>query len=208
MFGGFLFLELACVMAPHVGFFARLEWNWQGKFLETLWVLLLVALPGVSLARLGIRARLEPFSFVPLASVAFLGAGLSLLPWFMGMRMAGDAETVLFELTMPGISEELVWRGVFQSLLNENFGRPWRFAGAAFGWGALLTSALFGIAHGVLVGRNLHLVTSLHGAFFGLLAGAMLAWLRERTGSVWPSMLVHNLVNITPFLATWVIGGH
>jgi len=199
-----LYLELGCALAPHLTFFNRFDWNWQGKLLECLWVLALAALPGYSLARLGIRARLEPRSVVPLAIVAVLAVIPPMLMWSQGMRMPPDRETLLFELTLPGIAEELVFRGVFQSLLNEIFGRPWKIAGASFGWGAILTLALFGIGHGFLFDRSLHLETSLFGVGFALIPGALLGWLRERTGSVWPGIVVHNLVDGLPVVFSWL----
>src|SRR5208282_4244088 len=48
------------------------------------------------------------------------------------VRKKLDAEGWAFLLIMPGLAEELVFRGVYQSLLNRVFGKPWRLAGAGF----------------------------------------------------------------------------
>ncbi len=199
-----VFVELASVMAPRFGVFSRLNWNWQGKLLEIAWVLLLTVLPGYSLARLGLNVYWVPGSLPWLGTAAVIAVLLGLLPWMQGMRMLPDRETWLFELTMPSVAEELVFRGVFQSLLNETFGRSWRFGSAEFGWGALITAALFTIAHAAVFGRNLHLMTSVAGAMHAAAAAGLLGWVRERAGSVWPCVALHSVVNVTPFLATWV----
>jgi membrane protease YdiL (CAAX protease family) len=98
--------------------------------------------------------------------------------------MLPDRESLLFELTMPSVAEELVLRGVFQSLLNETFGRWWRFGGAQFSWGALITAALFTIAHAAVFGRISHLMISIAGAIPAAAVAGLLGWVRERAGGV------------------------
>src|SRR5579883_3357111 len=180
---GVIYLELACVMAPQTAWFRGLSWNWQGKILEVLWVLLLAALPGYSLARLGIRGRLSPGSAGPILCVVLGAVALPMVFWFQGMRMPPD-------------------RGVFQSLLNEAFGQPWRLGRASLGWGTLLTAALFVVGHGALFDQHLRLQTSMFAMMFAIPPAVLLGWLRERTGSVWPGILVHNLVDGLPLLAS------
>jgi membrane protease YdiL (CAAX protease family) len=197
-----IYLDLACVMAPRAAWFRGFSWNWQGKILEVLWVLLLASVPGYSLARFGIRGRLAPRSVGPILCVALGAVALPMVFWFQGMRMPPDRETLLFELTMPGFAEELVFRGVFQSLLNEAFGQPWRLGRAPLGWGTVLTAILFVVGHGALFDHHLHLQTSMFAMLFALPPAALLGWLRERTGSVWPGMVVHNLVDGLPLLAS------
>lgn len=72
--------------------------------------------------------------------------------------------------------EELTYRGLGYTLL-ERFGR----------WPAILAvGLLFGLAHGLLLALPVI-------AFFG----CALAWLRARTDSVLPGMLLHALFNLT-----------
>jgi len=201
-FAALVYLDLVCVMVPRSAVFQRLDWNWQGKILEVLWVVVLAAVPGYGLGRLGIRGRSAPRSLLPMMLATAVGTGYGMLLWSKGMRMPADRETLLFELTMPGIAEELVFRGVFQSLLNEVFHWPWKVRATRFGWGGLLTLALFVIGHGFIFDRRLHLQTSLFGAAFALIPGALLGWLRERTESVWPCILVHNVIDGVPLIAS------
>ena len=75
---------------------------------------------------------------------------------------------------MPFV-EELTYRGLGYSLL-ERFGR----------WPAIISvGLLFGLAHGLV--ESLPVL-----AFFG----AVLAWIRSRTGSVYPGMILHSLFNL------------
>ena len=80
---------------------------------------------------------------------------------------------------MPFV-EELTYRGLGYSLL-ERFGR----------WPAIVSvGLLFGLAHGLV--ESLPVL-----AVFG----AVLAWIRSRTGSVYPGMLLHSLFNLVALVA-------
>lgn len=87
------------------------------------------------------------------------------------------AFVVLASVLVP-VVEELTFRGLGMSLTL-----PW---GSIFAVG--LTGLLFGLAHGLLVG-----LPAL--AFFGLAVG----WLRLKTASVYPCMLVHGAYNAIAF---------
>ncbi len=99
--------------------------------------------------------------------------GLAPTHWEPAHAGAFAANLALFAVVAP-VVEELTFRGVGQSLL--------RFLGR---WPAiLLVGVAFGLAHG-LVEALLVLVP------FGI----ALAWLRDRTRSVLPGMVVHGLFN-------------
>lgn len=78
-------------------------------------------------------------------------------------------------------AEELTYRGLGFSLLAP-YGLPVAVAG---------TGVLFGLAHGLVAG--LPVLT-----FFGLAVG----WLRARTGSVYPGMLLHAAFNGTALIVS------
>lgn len=99
--------------------------------------------------------------------------GLTPTRWEPAHAGAFAANLVLFTIVAP-LVEELTFRGLGQSLL--------RFLGRAPS--ILLVGVAFGIAHG-LVESLLVLVPF----------GAALAWLRDRTRSVAPGVLVHGLFN-------------
>jgi membrane protease YdiL (CAAX protease family) len=100
--------------------------------------------------------------------------GLTPSHWEPAHAGAFAANVVLFVVVAP-LVEELTFRGVGQSLLRNAFG-----AAPA----VVVVGLAFGAWHGLLVAL-LVLVPF----------GWMLAYLRERTGSVVPGMLVHALFN-------------
>jgi membrane protease YdiL (CAAX protease family) len=114
-------------------------------------------------------------SYIPLPQSPGKEQGITNVPWEPSHAGAFAANVVLFAVIAPFV-EELTFRGAGQSLLRV-FGRlP-----------AIVTVGVaFGLAHG-LVEALLVLVP------FGI----GLAWLRDRTGSVVPGMVVHAVFNAT-----------
>ncbi|HEV2332325.1 MAG TPA: CPBP family intramembrane glutamic endopeptidase [Gammaproteobacteria bacterium] len=202
LFACFFVLDMALVFSFRVVHFipAWGHYNWQGKVLEAAWpVLLALFAKGYPAGRIGFTFPESGQSWRLLAVTAALyvviGIPVALL---MGahLGLGGSLPAFAYEATMPGLGEEFVYRGVMLLLLNEAFGRPWKIFGASFGWGAVIVTAMFGFLHGVDV-KSLHEI-HIHwtGMIFPAIIGAVLAWLRERTGSVWPGVLFHNFVNV------------
>jgi membrane protease YdiL (CAAX protease family) len=112
-------------------------------------------------------------SVIPLPESPGKEQGLAPTHWESAHAGAFAANVVLLAVVAP-IVEELTFRGLGQSLLA--------FLGQ---WPSILLVGLaFGLAHG-LVEALLVLVPF----------GVALAWLRNRTNSVYPGMVVHALFN-------------
>jgi membrane protease YdiL (CAAX protease family) len=118
-------------------------------------------------------------SLLPLPQSPGKEQGLTPTNWEPSHAGAFAANLVLFALVAP-LVEELTFRGLGQSLL--------RFLGR---WPSIvLVGAAFGLAHGLVEGL-LVLVP------FGI----ALAWLRDRTRSVYPGIVVHGLFNALALVA-------
>jgi membrane protease YdiL (CAAX protease family) len=164
-------------------------------------VLLALALPAAFPAvRMGLKLP-EPKSrwrALPIACVLYALIGIPIM-LLMGARFGlnTDLPRAVYEASMPGLGEEIMYRGLMLMVLNEAFGRPWKLAGIEFGWGFVIISALFGIVHGIEVKTGAAFAVNFYWSamIFPAATGVVLAWLRERTGSVWPSVLFHNFVN-------------
>jgi len=195
-------LDFAFVEIPRVDGFQHLHWSWQECLLSTAWPFLLVALvPGISLASVGVTSRFRPGWLKPSIVAGLLALAVPAVFFILGVRKKLDAQGWAFLLIMPGLAEELVFRGVYQSLLNRAFGKPWRLAGAEFGWGLIITAILFAGSNGlVAVDPQLHARIVLHAAIAPFMLSLVSGWIRERTDSIWPSVFGHNLSNIViPF---------
>lgn len=174
--------------------FGPSAWNWEGKALAIAFSLALAALPFIGWRRAGLTLAQDrkglPGALVLCGLIVALFVGLALyLP-----GEAGDPETMAFQLTMPGLDEEIFYRGVLLLMLNEAFGRPIRVLGAPMGWGAVVSSVAFGLAHGLGYSDGAFTFD----AMLTLATGGpalLLVWLREKTGSVLLPILMHNFAN-------------
>ena len=207
LFVGFLvILENVVAELPRVSGFQHLHWSWQAAILTTAWVLLVVSLtPAVSFASIGVTSSLKPGWLKPAIIALLIAAAVPAVFFVLGSRVKLTGEGWAYLLVMPGLAEELLFRGLYLSLLNSALGRCWRFGGAHFGWGLLISSVLFAGSNGlVAVDSQLHARIVLLAAIAPFMLGLVSGWVRERTDSVWPSVFGHNLSNIVIPVATLV----
>jgi membrane protease YdiL (CAAX protease family) len=170
------------------------DWNWQGKLLALAATLIIASLPAFGWRRSGltlVQAQGSLKSCVPVAVIYCLF--FAVLAHFFPSDPA-SRETIAFQLTMPGLEEEPFYRGILLLALDQAFTARARFLGVDWGWGAVLSCGLFGLAHAFGYA---------HGSFsFDPLTMALTAlpsfiavWLRLRTGSVLIPILLHNFGN-------------
>lgn len=111
--------------------------------------------------------------------------GLTPSHWEPAHAAAYVANAVVICTWVPFV-EELTFRGLGFSLLAR-FGRlP----------AILLVGLLFGLAHGLVL--SLPVIVAF---------GCVLAWIRDRTDSVFPGMLLHGAFNLVALVAAVTIGG-
>lgn len=193
---------------PRAPPFAALEWNWQGKLLEVFWVLAVVAVSrGLSLRDIGLTSPLRPRWRAPVLIVGAVTLAIPLAFLLLGARDTLTAEGWAFEATLPGLAEELVYRGVLLELCDRAMGRPWRIAGADVGWGLIVTTAMFAAGHAISISRTGDLTIEPLLAAGPLIGGLLAAWARARIGSLVPLIVLHNASNLVIPLATlWSSG--
>lgn len=103
--------------------------------------------------------------------------------------------TIVWQFVFSGFGEEFIFRGYFQSRLNQAFGRPVRWFGIQFGVGLVLASLLFGLLHAfnsyepALGFASLDWDWALASALGGLFFGAI----REKTGTLLAPAIAHGL---------------
>ncbi|MFC7346474.1 type II CAAX prenyl endopeptidase Rce1 family protein [Chryseobacterium zhengzhouense] len=107
-----------------------------------------------------------------------------------------DLETFVFQMTMPGLTEELVFRGILFWMLDKAFVPNWNFKGVKFGWGFIIITVLFAVAHGaVLTGNHefkFDLITIL---YLAVISSLSVGILRKLSGNLIFPVLGHNAIN-------------
>lgn len=123
----------------------------------------------------------------------------------------------LYYSLVPGLEEELFYRGTLLGLLGPVFARTLPLPGTRTSWGGLVTVLLFALGHSLKLSFIYDAVNSLllsqahlpsHVVWwqallysvltdtaYPLLMGLLLLWVRERTGSVWVAAAAHCLLN-------------
>lgn len=163
---------------------------------HTTWggALILAAIQAGLLFALAILLQKKP----GLAGVGLMGLSFALLPGLSqsgGLTVGKALATFLTYALFVGFGEEIIYRGYMQSRLNEVFGKPYRFFGVAFGWGAIITALIFGLTH---VGLLRWMLGDASGpiwawglwTFFG---GLVFSFVREKSGSILAPALLHGL---------------
>jgi len=197
------FLELALMMAAFLLPAVAIDFIFDGQA-RTL------AMPFASLitglAVVLIAAAMSPFAFsgmrrAPsrffLEAVAVAGVTFLLAKGWMhlvdpddeggamlrALRTALGTGWFLFVLSFtPAVFEEIAFRGVLQGRFYALLGRF---------QGMIATGAAFGLAHGITAALPFHV---------GI--GIYLCWLRDRSASLWPCMLMHAIYNAAIGLAS------
>lgn len=170
------------------------EWNWQGKLLALTITLGVAALPVFGWQRSGLTLRQRPGSLLACIPVALVYCGL-----FVALALAfpsdpASRETMAFQLTMPGLEEEPFYRGILLLALDQAYRGRVRFLGVDWGWGALLSCALFGLAHAFGYSDGGYSFDAMVMALTAL-PSLLTVWLRLRTGSLLLPVVIHNFGN-------------
>lgn len=176
------------------------NWNWLGNIARILWILIFLSSTGFLTKKdVGLTGRISQRKAVFLIILAATLLRLILRLAFKGTAGGYDVETLLYQSTMPGISEELLFRGVLLGLLNRAFTPRLTLLNTTLGWGIVFTSLLFGLIHGFAV--NNHFAVDFNSQKFVMTTalGFLLGFLREKSKSIVPSVIMHNVWNVIAY---------
>ncbi len=195
------------VFAPRMTIFDGLYWNWQGKTLEALSAILMMLVLRLDRQVVGFTLPKNSLGLVSALGMASIIWSLNLYALATGDRVPDElatTESVAFQLTLPGIAEEIVYRGILWAICDQVFGRPWRILGADLGLGWIFTSLLFWSVHFVQVSKtgSLSFSADWQALIPVALTGFILGWIRAKTESVYPAMIAHNVANGIMFVGS------
>lgn len=178
-----------------------LQFNWLGKALAILLVgLIIYGWRWVSPQAAGLQPP-QPGSGQAVGLV-MLGVALAQLATGYTIRHQlphPGLEALLYQATMPGLAEELFYRGVLLDLLNQVFPRTIPFLGTRTSWGGVAGVILFILGHCLYFTQPDTLLPITHFTLGKvadkLLFGGLFLWVRERSSSVWMAVATHNLAS-------------
>jgi hypothetical protein len=172
--------------------------NWTGKLMSLGYVgVTIAALPPSARQAAGLASLPQPdsrrFCAIMLALFALGGIGLA----FADVGSGDPVEAALFQLSVPSLSEELLFRSVLLCLLAGIGAEAAAGLPPRFGRAAIATSVLFGLVHGFVFSPPSEFFIEPVAIIATGLFGAAFAWLTIRVRSVWPAVLAHSLLNAT-----------
>ncbi|KIC61226.1 CPBP family glutamic-type intramembrane protease [Chryseobacterium taiwanense] len=108
-----------------------------------------------------------------------------------------DLETFAFQATLPGLTEELLFRGIYLWIFDKVFLPNWNFKEIQFGWGFIIVTLLFGISHGFVLTSDHQLKFDIITIIYlTLISSLSLGILRKFSGNLIFPILGHNIINV------------
>ncbi len=200
-----ILLRLPSTLGLQQGF----DWNWIGKFLTIAWVLVFLWIGPLSAKNIGLTLKHHAGSIIPAlqVTVVFIAVkGLGAIFMRAGSSNA-ITETLLFQITMPGLAEEPAYQGILLALMILALGgKPvsgefqWNRISK---WAVFITAITFGVVHALSYHAGFQFDFS--SFLFPFLAALVFAWLRLSTGSLLFPILAHNGGNFTYFLISYLL---
>lgn len=177
------------------------RWNWAGKVYSLVFAAVTMVLFGLNAKATGLVLPQRNVRTGALALIPLIVMGVVLAMVHQPAPPSG--ETIAFQLLMPGLAEELAFRGVAPALLLgllRNQDPPDRTP-----WVVICIAAIpFGAAHAL----------SYSGGAFGFdlsqglwtaSGGIIYGWLRFSTGSLLFPLLAHSLTNVAFALTPLIV---
>lgn len=186
----------------------NLSYNWMGKLFSIIVSILFIIVSRKYLSELSLEncnlsmaSRRRAIKTTIISITALLAILIYVLIKFTKDSRSFDLETLLFQLTMPGLEEELTFRGIYLGLLNLAFVKKVKVLGGEFGLGLMITSVLFGLMHAMQISFSTGFAFSLFSFVLTGSIGFCLGVMAESTGSLVLPIVSHNLYNAIVNLA-------
>lgn len=170
------------------------ERNWQGMIVALAATLIVASTPAFGWRAAYLTPVQASGGLKPALLVSALYMGFFLALALMFPNEPSTAENIAFQLTMPGLMEETFYRGVLLLALGRAFTGRVNLLGVDWSWGAILSCALFGLAHAFGFSRggfSFDPPTMALTALPSLIA----VWIVLRTRSILLPIVLHNFGN-------------
>ncbi|WP_347922934.1 CPBP family intramembrane glutamic endopeptidase [Pontimicrobium sp. SW4] len=174
------------------------KWNWSGKLYATLGVLLFLVVYG--------KFQLKDYYLTLKQNKSFLKKGILILLVyilievisyvFLSNKMPWSLDTLLYQLTMPGIQEEVASRAIIIGLLVQVLSSEKKlFKKSRINPAILVASLMFGFGHGLFLNDSLEVTFYAYPFIRTTLIGYLYGWITVKSGSILLALVSHNLLN-------------
>ncbi len=171
------------------------NWNWTGKIYA-----IFVAILFLVFYR---KFELKDYFITFKQNTKFIKKGILiifgiltiqiLMNYFLSSQKKWNLETLLFQFSMPGIDEEIAYRGIMLGLLTKILKSKNLILNSAV-W---VTAILFGLAHGFSLSNEFNITFNIQPFLRTMIYGLVWGWITIKSGSVLLALISHNLGNVT-----------
>lgn len=186
-----------------VQLFPSLEYSWVSKLVTLIAVLVVY--------RIWFPDLFRQFGFTAPKNKEYLRWGIILVAGLIAFKFTTNyfssdiekitTENIIYQATLPGIQEEIIFRGLYLALLINAFSESSQSFLRGTGVYGVLLILLFALVHAVEVRNGFVFHFNVVLFFSSALAGWVYTWLRQRSGSLLPSIIGHNLTNLSISIA-------
>lgn len=177
--------------------------NWSGMLLSLIIALMFIIYHSKSIRRDIGFTRVFNKRTLKLGILIFLGFLAFDFVFKMILFPKGgtfDLEQFVFQATLPGLTEEIVYRGILLWLLSKAFVPTKQVKGILFGWGFIIVTFLFAMIHGVVLTEAMEFkVDYITIVYITLITSLSLGILRKFSGNLILPTVGHNMVNLMNF---------
>lgn len=186
------------------------NWNWSGKIYAVAGSMIFYFLFRNKFRENDfVTLHLAKNSFKPNLIITTAVALLALLAgYFVFSKAAFNSEKLAFQFFMPGIEEEIAYRGIMIGILMTFLKSEIKIAGKSIGHPAIwVTAILFAIVHALQVSSiSPTLQLKMNWSFFGqtIVFGYLLGWMAMKSRSILMPVIAHNAANFFRNLAMMI----
>lgn len=182
--------------------FTKSSWNWDGKIYGIICgILFYVLFRKFFRENDFFTLKQNKENFKPALVGAISIVLLSTIIWFLLGNSKFNSETLAFQISLPGIDEEIMFRGILLGLLATALKDKISFLGNP---SVLLTAILFGFMHALTLDKNYSIdfdpIYFIQTGFAGYIWG----WITVKSRSILLAILSHNFSNFFGTLSTMI----
>ena len=182
--------------------FITSSWNWDGKIYGIMCGVFSYFLFNKYFREnnfFTLKQNKESFKSALIGAIAIVL--LSTVIWFLLGQSQFNLETLAFQISLPGIDEEIMFRGILLGLLATSLKEKTLFLGNP---SILLTAILFGFMHALTLTKNYEInfepIYFIQTGFAGYVWG----WITIKSRSILLAILSHNFSNFFGTLSTMI----
>lgn len=182
--------------------FIQSDWNWEGKILGIIFGIVCYFIFRKYFATnnfFTFKQSPENIRRTRIVSVAVIVI-MTALYYFIG-QSEFDKETLAFQLTMPALDEEIMFRGILLGLLLTALPSKVPFIGNP---SILITAILFGFLHALSLNKDYKLDFDMVYFLHTGIGGYVFGWLALKSRSIVLPVLTHGLTNFFAAFATMI----